>query len=106
MNKIIRSVLFLICSLYPLSSLSNVTSIIKDGQLLRMEQGEYTHCIFLPDGEREEMYLTPGEHIDCNKYVGQRVHIEIHPQKIIVPGQYGTLDTLMIYTLSLANNKK
>jgi hypothetical protein len=69
---------------------------VKTGTLLRMDGGTIQHCVFLPDGEKEEMYLTPRPNRDCTPHFNKPIKVEIRHEKVKVPGQYGSVDTLWL----------
>ncbi len=72
--------------------------LVKKGKIVRVDEADYVHCIFVPEGEKEEMDLWPRPvpKINCKKFLKKNVTVTIRPEKLKVPEMGGTMDILRL----------
>jgi len=93
-----RKIYFFLSFLMAFSAFASNHLLVKKGKIVRVDEGDYVHCIFVPEGEKEEMDLWPRAvpKINCKKYLKQPVTVTIRPEKIKVPEMGGSMDILRL----------
>ncbi len=73
--------------------------------MLRVDEGDFQHCIFVEEGSKEEMDLWPSPKLNpgCESYVGKKVTVTIQHEKIRVPQMYGSMDVLRLMKIETIN---
>lgn len=91
-------ILFILMMLFSLQAFAAGRVMMKNGKMLRVDEGDFQHCIFQETGSKEEMDLWPSPKlkVPCDAYVGKKVKVTIQHEKIRVPQMYGTMDVLRL----------
>lgn len=99
---ILKFFILITTSLVSVNAFARISRIDKTGTIVRIENYNNTQqCFFVVDGEKEEMLLNPRPPLNCQDFLNQKVKVIIKPDKIAIPGQYGTLDVLWLDEMSL-----
>ena len=94
MKKIILITLLLVTS----NCFAAEKLLVKSGKMIRVDAGDYVHCIFTENASKEEMDLWPAPKLKpgCDKFVGKKVTITLRPEKVNVPEAGGMMDILRL----------
>ena len=93
-----KNVIFMLIMLVSVQAFAAGKILVKNGKMLRVDEGDFQHCIFVEEGSKEEMDLWPSPKLkpNCDAYVGKKVKVTIQHEKVRVPQMYGTMDVLRL----------